>query len=145
VAPKPKVTGSSPVGDTSRNLRRNATLRYLVTCDSPASRTTRKKQTVLNGSVGAVLIRPVVAEEEQPALVLDASCQQVETKGLEPSTPALQRQQPTIASDADKGVTASDSTVCPSVCPNLDDLAKIVAAWPHLPEPVRRAMLALVS
>jgi hypothetical protein len=30
-------------------------------------------------------------------------------------------------------------------CSNLDDLAKIVAAWPSLPKPIRRAMLALIG
>jgi hypothetical protein len=28
---------------------------------------------------------------------------------------------------------------------NLHDLAKIVATWPSLPEPIRRAMLALIG
>ena len=69
----------------------------------------------------------------------------METKGIEPSTPALQRLEPPIASDTDNGHTVNDLSVCSSVCSNFDDLVKIVTAWPHPPEAIRRAMLALVG
>ena len=41
--------------------------------------------------------------------------------------------------------TKADSAVCPSVCPNIDDLARIAATWAKRPEPIRRAMLALIG
>ena len=56
-----------------------------------------------------------------------------------------ERKSPPIASNADKGLGASDLNVCSSACSNLDGLAKIVAAWPSLPGPIRRAMLVLIG
>ena len=69
----------------------------------------------------------------------------VERKGVEPSTSALRTQEPTEASESVKDVAASDTDGCSNCCSSLDDLARIVTAWPSLPEPIKRAMLALLG
>jgi hypothetical protein len=69
----------------------------------------------------------------------------VDRKGVEPSTSALRTHENTDASITGKELATSDSPACSNACSNLDDLARIVAAWPSLPAPIRRAMLALIG
>jgi hypothetical protein len=46
------------------------------------------------------------------------------------------------------GICGKGAGACPALVqegPPDPDLARIVAAWPELPEPIRRAVLALVA
>ena len=50
------------------------------------------------------------------------------------------------AAPISKSESGNDVAPSPSaVCTNLEDLAKIVAAWPSLPEPIKPAMLGLIG
>jgi hypothetical protein len=44
-----------------------------------------------------------------------------------------------------KDVTTTENPACTAACTSFADLARIVTAWPRLPQPIRRAMLALIQ
>ena len=70
------------------------------------------------------------------------------TVGLEPTTYALRKNcSPTTTPDS-ASIYATDSTsgaATGAVTPTDPELARVVEAWPTLPEPLRRAVLALVG
>lgn len=63
----------------------------------------------------------------------------------ESSTSALRTYESRDASATSKEVTATTDAACTAASTNLDDLARIVTAWPNLSEPIKRAMLALIG
>jgi hypothetical protein len=88
----------------------------------------------------------VASVNENSPLTVDVNgLLEVERKGVEPSTSALRTHEACVTSESNKGLATSENPACTRACTNLDDLAKIVAAWPMLPEPVRQAMVALTA
>jgi hypothetical protein len=54
--------------------------------------------------------------------------------------------EPLVLSPQKQGHAATGDAESDAVGARIDpDLARIVAAWPTLPEPIRRAMLALIG
>jgi hypothetical protein len=53
-----------------------------------------------------------------------------------------QIERPSPASDAESGALHDDFGELPPTDP---DLARVVEAWPTLPDPIRRAMMALLG
>jgi hypothetical protein len=78
-----------------------------------------------------------------------SSVAKVERKGIEPSTSALRTNQHGAEAPEKPGFRAAVPKRCTPGCTSAEgldsDLAKIVAAWQALPEPIRRAMLALIG
>jgi hypothetical protein len=86
----------------------------------------------------AVSAAPV--KEKHPSSAADNGCLRGWLRGLEPPTSRTTIKHPQVLSTAAQGVTSPLQLACTS----LDDLARIVAAWPALSESIRRAMVALL-
>jgi DDE superfamily endonuclease len=72
----------------------------------------------------------------------------VRPTGVEPVTCGSEDHRPPPATAYQSRLTAaSEESVCTTGCtsPANPDLARVIAAWPTLPEPIRRAVLALVA
>jgi len=80
----------------------------------------------------------------------------MERTGIEPATPGLQSQRlsleepesEALRADPGEGCSADDSTVLcewASRVPDDAQLARLVEAWPSLPEAVRAGVLAMVE
>jgi hypothetical protein len=64
---------------------------------------------------------------------------------LELATSSLGSGEQSNVSEAETALTTNEIHACTTACTSFEDLAKIVAAWPRLVEPIRRAMLALIQ
>ena len=79
-------------------------------------------------------------ESSSPTLLLEMMAKESNPRPLH-----CERKGDELECPTEQEVTSGDFSACSNACSNLEDLAKIVAAWPSLPEPIRRAMLALIG
>ena len=105
---------------------------------------------------------PELTSQKQTTLPVRKTANQVERKGVEPSTFALRTRRATVASETGKELTTTLNPACTRACtsnaeiahetaaaasagiPLDDDLAAVVEAWGTLPAAVRAGIVAMV-
>ena len=97
-----------------------------------------------------------IVKEKHPLTTLVNGCFLVERKGAEPSTFALRTRRTTDTSSNVQALTTTPSPACSAPCSEVAEtahdeaagdpqLAAVVKAWPTLPEPIRRAIVAMIG
>ena len=59
-------------------------------------------------------------------------------------TPSLSSKGPPNVGDSGKRLARYQCGACTNACTSDLDFAKVIAAWPTLPEPIRQAVLSLI-